>query len=247
MQRLRRGIQQPLSAGTWNSFVDTAQAFKNARELGSPTRDLPLGDDRPDRVTIENLTGANLRLGEVVELGEFLLNEVKPQNAWFEGLEVDLSQNRHTFGVMLKPTPADKFGKCLVVGACVARVAVWHEDHQYARLVDGSPVMESDYFGQARLLSKPAIGEGGGEQLCWVYVGDEGPLNLIGKATEAILSEASGECEIWAGVPGSEEATGVTVQGFNKTEDIAADDWVSLTRVGRYWYVAGLGCPEEEA
>jgi hypothetical protein len=70
--------------------------------------------------------------------------------------------------------------------------------------------------------------------------------NLIGKADADIDHEASGACSVYMGEAGSETDTTWNVTAFNRTEDIAEGDWVSLTCMNGQWYCAGLECPTEE-
>jgi hypothetical protein len=69
---------------------------------------------------------------------------------------------------------------------------------------------------------------------------------LIGKADADIDHEASGACSVYMGEAGSETDTTWNVTAFNRTEDIAEGDWVSLTCMNGQWYCAGLECPTEE-
>ena len=69
---------------------------------------------------------------------------------------------------------------------------------------------------------------------------------LIGKADADIAKGASGVVSVWMGEAGSEADTDWSLTAYNRSEDVANGDWVSVTCVHGQWYLAPLECPEEE-
>lgn len=239
MAKVNAGDPLRIPAPEWNRHVDAADWALQQKASGKTPPST--GQRAYVKAKVFNNTGADRRRGDVVEIGACTLADLNPEYLWFDGETPTFSANRTAFGVLLQPVLNEKYVEALLLGICIAYVNVTNEDHKYADLDDGEHVLTSAVSGPVRILHKPT---GTGEKECAVLLGDDGPLNFIGKAEEAIASGDSGTCGIWSGVPGSEADTTLDVEAFNKTEDIASGDWVSITRVGRYWYVAGLACPE---
>ncbi len=65
---------------------------------------------------------------------------------------------------------------------------------------------------------------------------------FIGKANAAINKNSAGVVRIYGGSPPGETDTGITITAYNRTANITAERWVTVTLIGGYPYVAALEC-----
>lgn len=158
--KVSAGQPIPRSAALWNNLIGAANEYA-ARQLGQPG-----GAKTPliptDVIKIKNSSGTQIRLGEVLEISGFLLTNVLRDSLWFDGDEPD---GTRPFAIALQGIPTTSIDRAQVSGVCPALVNVTNEDHSYATVAAGEPVLQSAAGGPVRILYKPT---GTGEKLCAV-------------------------------------------------------------------------------
>jgi hypothetical protein len=176
-------------AGLWNDMVDAANAHKRQR-LGLARKPRPPKITPPDRVKVKNVSGENLAAGSVVQLGEFLLDEVTNDFLWFEADKP--SSLTATHAILRKSLPNDEIGEAQIIGTVVARVNVNDENHQYAKVVvDEAELDSTDEAGPIRILFAP----GTGSQSCAVLIDRQGSADPPKSRLIARIADTETELE----------------------------------------------------
>jgi hypothetical protein len=159
-QKLR---QTPIHrAGFINDTIDVVNAYKEGR-IGRPAG-VGDRDETGNRVYVRNLTGSDRALGQVLQLGNLLLTDVKREHPWFEGNLFAGTLSRR-FAVLMRPLKAGEIGPAQIAGICPASVLVVHAAHTHAYPIAGSAVLRSTPAGPVELLTAPS---GPGVRLLWV-------------------------------------------------------------------------------
>jgi len=156
MKRVRRGDPLNVSAETFNTLLDAAQAYRDGRQnLGAMARPEP--HDR-NVVRVRNDSGAArarhavLGVSGVVfppedNLAEFLTAPV------LKGVTPDADEHAGRFVVLLEPVDAGKIGLALAVGVTPVVVDIQSADHTYADVTDqDASQLTSAENGAARIL-----------------------------------------------------------------------------------------------
>lgn len=158
--KVSAGQPIPRSSVLWNNIIGAANEYA-ARHLGQPGNRNP-AQIPTDVIKIKNSSGTAIRLGEVLEVSGFLPTHVKRDALWFDG---DTPDTTHPFAIALQAIPTGSIDRAQVSGVTVALVNVTDEDHGYAAVADGEPVLQSTGVGPIRILYKPT---GTGEKTCAV-------------------------------------------------------------------------------
>lgn len=230
---VRRGA---LNAAAWNRVVESSDAYHLQQATGRPGllhRDVSSNTS----VLVQNDVGSNLRAGEVVEFSGFALGDVTNEDLWFNAATPDLSNIG--WGITREPikynATSPNLGRCVVLGICAAYVDVTDADHEYAKLVSGSRVLESAVAGPVKIFHKPS---GTGEKFCAVLVGVPSLKVYLGKTNGALAKGASGPVHRYSG--GSESDTGIDDTVTNKYVNLATGKWVHYVEVdGTFYAIAG--------
>ena len=242
-QRLRK-----INATGWNNAFEAGDFYARNKRLSDegPGRDhLVLAE----RCRLRNDSGADRDAGDVLEIGDLLVDPIDAANLWFEG-ETPAVEGRG-FAVLRRPTPEDEIDEAIVSGVCACLVDVVDTSHKFARLVDGSHFLESSDFGDARLLNTPATAS---KVLCGVLLGTVNQRGRVGKPTGGGITAASG-ATFGTGTVTFQQAgatalaaedEGTTSQAVKSFIDAAiptsAYCWVEPDWRGDWW-VTAAGCP----
>lgn len=108
---------------------------------------LPLGP-----VKIRNLVGGDCAQGEVVQLGDELLDDKDKRYPWFEGNAVS-SPADLKWAILLEPIKLGEIGMALVSGYCLASVEVSDATHTHAAPAVGESALASGASGPIEILS----------------------------------------------------------------------------------------------
>jgi hypothetical protein len=159
MAKLKEGdLLAQLSAREFNRHVDASDAWHQSQALGPrrlPNAEAPI----PTDVVKVKLT-TSLPRGSVIELGDRLVDELDPHYLWYEG--VPSGPNPENFwAITRQQISGDTIGEAQVAGVCIARVDVLDVEHRFARIVQGSNVLDSAGSGPVRLVQ---LAEEEGEQ-----------------------------------------------------------------------------------
>ena len=143
-----------------------------------------LGEQGPGRdedprakstVKIKNVSGANRRLGEVLEVDDAspLLATIDPEFLWFNGVTPNAQR---TFGILRDPVLANEIEQLQLAGVCKALVNFTHADHRSAYVESGSYVLRSTFVGPVQIVNKTG---GTGEQECAVLLTPRDPMPAV--------------------------------------------------------------------
>lgn len=169
----------------WNNIKAAGDHYARTRRLGEGIEreavHLPT-----DLVKVRNDSGADRAAGDVLELTDFILDDVTQEYLWFAGEEPAIGGVR--FGVLRRALPEDEIGEMHLSGVCVAKVDVGNVNHPRARVVPGSHVLVSGYGGPFKLLYSPDTGE----QLCPVAFA-QGNGNYVAKTDGSGITAISGD------------------------------------------------------
>lgn len=163
-EHARPGQRMVVSAQTFNDIVESKNDYMKRRRIGSPpgVSHFPISTDK---IKVQNDTGGNRRLGEVLEVDNvILIDEVDPENLWQSGITPNGS---HPFGILRHAVVEEDIEELQVSGACKALVNIIDITHQFARVVCGKHVLESSQGGPVRLMFQPEVT---GEQECIVLI-----------------------------------------------------------------------------
>lgn len=192
------------SAGFYHDAIDIIGAFKRG-ELGKVGQATGL-EGAFTVVKLRNETGGDRDRGHVLQLGEYLLDEVDFRYPWFEGNQV-AEPAWSKYAILLEPAPQDELVRAQMSGICMAVVDVGHVDHRYAYPRSGQSKLKSGVCGPIEILHTP---EGTGDRELFVRLDVTIP-EIIGKLTDDV-SENTGTTnwELWTGDKGSEADAGFT-------------------------------------
>lgn len=186
MAKLRAG-SPPLipSAGAWNRHEEVADWYHRNKALGEGGGGLRFLVPT-DIVEARNDSGADRRLGEVLELDlTAILDEIDPEYPWFKGVAPNTDR---VFGILRRPVQAGQIAELQIAGQCQALVNVTNADHRAAYIATGSHVLQSFGTGPVRIISKPA---GTGELECTVRLFEEPRIEIV-KKTSNVKDGTSG-------------------------------------------------------
>ena len=233
-ERVKSGadfFNTPLATATFqNSLIELEAAYRDGRLGGTPAEGTLLR--ATDLIKVRNDTGADRARGAVVQLGDYLLDDVDFRYPWFAGIAIAApAWQRHA--ILTEPIPDDAIGPAQIGGVCLATVNVVNVAHTHARPVAGAYKLTSDMGGPIELLTEP---DGTGDKELFVRLAVGVPV-LHGKADAAISKGSSGTVSIWTGDSGSESDTGINVSSVkNKYADVASGKWVALTWMALYGF-----------
>jgi len=160
-------------ASTVNRILEATDYFHDNLAGGRPAVDVASAFNTAT-VKIRNLTGADRSRGELVQLGEYLLDVVDFRRPWFEGN--DFAAPAFKLALLLAPVKSNEIGEAQIAGRCLGRVNVLDEAHTHAVPTAGEYVLKSSDFGPFELLSPP---DGTGEQDIIVAFCDVRPVRLV--------------------------------------------------------------------
>ena len=158
-----------INGDVYDDIYDVVNDYKRRRQLGNQ-KPPPHTPRNYSKVKVKNVTGGDLRRGEIVEFTDFLLTELEQDYLWFEGSTPDLT--KCGWGITLKPIPSTEIDEVLCLGVCIAYVNILDETHQYA-VRNASLVLQSAATGPVKILHKPTGGTPPEERECVVQLMDE--------------------------------------------------------------------------
>lgn len=215
----------------WTATFAAGQAYKQ-QQLGTGG-----GSGRlvisPSIVRVKNLTEANRRAGDVVSIGDSLLDELDPENLWFEGVDADTDKS---FGILTKGLADEEIGPCQVSGVCIAYVNVTSTSHRFAKLKEGQYNLESAASGSVEILYKPS---GTGELQCAVLLGMGSQGMLLGKPDSGISAGASGTISIYSGVDHADTGENLTAYAIIA---LTAGKWVGVELIDGVYHAFKIEC-----
>lgn len=170
------------SAATVNGILDAAEDYTKRRQLGRGVD--PIRKTLPtDIVRVRNNSGGDRRAGEVMRVGNAIIDQLTNEFLWFQGLAPNTSER---FGILRKALPYQSSGELQVSGVCKAWVNITDLSHERAKVTPGSYVLTSADTGQFKLLWTPGVT---GQQDCVVVFADKsstGASRALAKLTAAL-------------------------------------------------------------
>lgn len=225
------------SAAFYGDAIDVIGAFKRG-ELGRVGQSTGL-EAGFALVRVRNDTGGDLDRGRVVQLGEYLLDEIDLRKPWFEGNQV-AEPAWSKYAILLDPAPDGELVRAQMAGVCMAVVDVGHVDHRYAYPVAGQTKLKSGVCGPIEILHEP---EGTGQQQVFVRLNVSVP-EIIGKLTDDVAANSSTtDWEYWTGAKGSESDSGFTdLPAIYFRAEMSNGEWFKGTFIDRGLEGEPLGC-----
>lgn len=167
VQRAMPGGQwTPPLAQDWNSIGEATEVYhREERASTGPQKKqwiLPT-----EWMFCRNDSGQDRAAGEVLEAGDYLLDEFDPFSLWFEGVAPTSPVRKSTHGVLRVACKADKLERVQVSGIVRALVNVSNTDHHFCDAAVASHVLASNDRGPHKIVYKPA---GTGELECAVLL-----------------------------------------------------------------------------
>ena len=219
LPRIRAGDKLPgIPAEGWNAAMDAAQYVRDAR-LAQGVGGVP-AFRQPGVVLVKNVSGADVERFGVLALGDALLDpddeDALPEYQRQVAVEGDVADAGETLvGVLLEPIPEDGIGRAVVAGACVAKVRVTSDSHEFAA-PDGANTeyMASGTSGPARIFYRPPGAEPY-EALCYVLLGGGsggGSSVVHGVLDEELAFNGDAVMSVWG--DGADTGTNVTVNDW---------------------------------
>ena len=145
------GTWKPPTSADVNTTAKCVDEWVQTSELSKPARAIPI--TRPsDRIKVKNLTGAARSLGEVVEVGDSLLDNTTRLHLTFEG---HLAANGERYAILLDECRDDGIVPAQVGGLVQARVDISDLLHTCATPQSQIPYLLSSDFGPFRLWWHP--------------------------------------------------------------------------------------------
>jgi hypothetical protein len=229
----------PFSRATFmNDTVELVNAYNEGRLSG--TRGITRGDSSRVVVEVRNSTGGDRARGEVVQLGDHLLDDVSEEHPWFDADLVDAPVLQR-MAILLKPIKEDAIGPAQMLGVCLARVDVTSTSHTHAMPLDGDSELTSSFTGPCELLMVP---DETGVQDLWVLIRpDQSARVAYVVESGGIAKGASGTVELYVGAPGSETGTGIQFEAYNGFGDVDEDARTLCHPIGPGWHIGTAECP----
>lgn len=140
-----------------NRLIDVADAYHREQALGQAGAPPKQRFPESNRVTVKNSTGAARAKGEVVQLGDSIIDSVNKGELWLDSALPDSSPTER-FAILTQPLPDEKIGYRAgqVSGVCFALVDVTDADHKYATPAASDAILQSAEVGPVKILYKPS-------------------------------------------------------------------------------------------
>ena len=138
------------SAGFQNQLVDLVDRDERQKRLGYPIPKFPLPTPT-DTINVKNITGADRRAGEVLEIGTHLLTDIDRKYLAFNADTVSHASGR-SYCILERPMTADSIDVAHVSGCCVALVDIQDTSHRYAFVEQSSTILKSGNAGSFKLI-----------------------------------------------------------------------------------------------
>lgn len=147
---------QPLKipARIWNTLVDVAALHQREAELGTGV-DASVGSVSGIKVKVKNSSGGPLVRGSFIELSGLLVDELRPDRFWFDGITPTSTTCR--FAIVERQLPENAIGDAFVSGVCIARLDVADVTHVRAGPAEDSVIGDTG-DGSLQVLYAPATG-----------------------------------------------------------------------------------------
>lgn len=210
MAKIKPGDQ--ITADFLNRHEVVAEHFFRAQELGeSKNQSYPAATDYAI-VNARNESGANVRMGEVLECDGSPLTAVDRKLPIVSAFTPNLE--RATYGITLSAMTTNQIHELQVIGTCVAKVNILDDSHKFAARSNASRVLQSAASGPVRLIFKPTGSTPPHERECIVQLGEApGTQVFLARATAA-PSTSYPSIETWSQKDGSSGNEQVNVFPF---------------------------------
>lgn len=142
-----------------NANIDCINDLKS-RQGGQPNETPPEGVWNTDLVKVRNLTGSNRARGEVVQLGDMIVNRnddetLKWRTPWFQGNAIAAPSTERIAVLRMAALGGDDEQAIVIAqvsGICVAKVDIDDTSHRFAFPTAGAYVLSSAPGGTVELL-----------------------------------------------------------------------------------------------
>lgn len=199
MKKVTVGSRLSIPASTYNSFIDAAQFVKDSKGGGAISNK----KNNSGLIIIKNNSGSNLSAYNILGIDEPITTPTTNKDRFVEyiafgGTTPDETKHVGKWCLLIEPIKDGSSGRAAVYGSFPAKINVVDEDHTHAEMSDGLTVLDSTFFGSARILWKES---GTGEKwgiLCfpassgvylWQATADASGGEVTGKMLDEDLSQ----------------------------------------------------------
>lgn len=225
------------SAPFVNDLVDMRDEWRQ-RQRGVQRKPIFLPTPT-DTIKVKNITGADRRAGEVLEIGTHLLTDIDRRNLWFNADTCSHPVGR-SYCILERPIPAGDIDAAHISGVCVALVNIQATTDRYAFVEKSSNVLKSGNAGQFKMLG-PVTATG--EQSVAVCFADDGRPVRFCKPVANITKGNEGSVTLYE-YDGTTETAGQTVMAKALMANVTGGGsakWCTAVWDGR-WYVLPGEC-----
>lgn len=145
-------------------MIEASQHYARRKSLGDELA-LPLGLTSAFSIMIKNSSGGALAAGDVITVGDLLVNSVRKREAWFDG--DTYATGDLNVAILLEDIPSNGIGRAQIGGLVKATVDIQNTAHDCATPINGADVLDSCYNSPIKLVYAP---NSTGEQECFVWL-----------------------------------------------------------------------------
>lgn len=195
--RRHRGQLPPqFNIANHNALAETADAHRHQRQLGFPSP--PSKVVLPEGVVwLKNNSGSTVERGGVLEISTPLTTVAANtyRRPYFNGQKATPDFSR-LFGVALDPVQDGLFGRFKVTGIVQAKINVNHADHWYVDVQANQLLLQSQFWGRARIIDRES---GTGNKQAWLALDKVfiGPMKAKVTQSGGIAPGGSGTIDIY--------------------------------------------------
>lgn len=198
LNRRRRGQapQLGLPVGDHNAMCEAVDDYRRTKQMGKkggPDRHIP----QEGVVWLKNNSGSTIELGGVLEVGTPLTTVADNTyyRPYFNGQKA-VPEFKRLFGVALAPVINGEYGRFKISGIVYAKIDVNHADHWYVDVQANQLLLESQFYGRARIIDRES---GTGNKYAWLDLGKHffGPMKAKVTQSGGIAPGGSGTIDIY--------------------------------------------------
>ena len=157
----------PTNRASWINKASTMmERFYSQEESGRRGKGGQNLKDSDTWVKVQNLVEygdtpvpIDLLRGHVVQLDNYLLDDLDHRHLWFEG-KLYSSAVKGRFGIVRQAVESDEIVKAQLIGVCTAMINVAGGDHRFASPEHGEYILKSASSGPVEILSPVAANQG---------------------------------------------------------------------------------------
>jgi hypothetical protein len=199
-QKVVAGQPLKIRADTFNSMIDAANYVKNKRTGNS----VDIKRTNSGLILIRNDTESDVAIRRVMGFGDTVADPATAEDQFceyiaFKGATPDIDLHVGKWALLLDPIGSGEYGRAAISGEHQAKINVTDESHTHVEIGDESTLLQSCFYGSAKILWKES---GTGEKWAVIRLGyvsegvylcqataDESGGEITGKVLDATLTK----------------------------------------------------------